>query len=466
MSDKKIVIIGSGVFGLSSALHLAKAGYTNITVFDQGEFDTNDYSPLKGAYSASTDISKLIRALYVDKFHYQNLAIESLRQYYEWNKELLALEATLPGALRDLRNEALQRGDNSPLFVNTGYVRLDDYKNDEEAKNLKNFEDIGLRLFSYDANNPDDLERAKLTGWYLRMDPLGQRGKVKEWSSVLDSFAGVAYADKCLLWVRHLCDQTGNVKFKYGPQKGAVSEIIIKDGFSQGVATEDGVFHEADYVVVAAGGWTTKLLPSETVPRLECQGSSYVIVEISKDRKDLITKYENFPMINWRMTYELNYREDAVYMFPATRDGLLKIGLNDHYWRFYNSEKSDLLGPRVRSDMLPEKNLKYYNQFITQWLLDIAELGAKINFHKFCFSAVGQKNELVIDKAPSISNVVIASGGGFHGFKFLPVIGRFVEGAISGKQYEYSEKFRFGSIGEEKYVVEPTKCEHILNFAV
>jgi sarcosine oxidase/L-pipecolate oxidase len=33
--DQKIVIVGSGVFGLSAALHLSLHGYTDISVIDR-----------------------------------------------------------------------------------------------------------------------------------------------------------------------------------------------------------------------------------------------------------------------------------------------------------------------------------------------------------------------------------------------------------------------------------------------
>jgi sarcosine oxidase/L-pipecolate oxidase len=63
--DSKIAIVGAGVFGLSTALHLAKKGaknlrrtngteltkwlgYRNVTVFDYQPYDINEYNPNKG----------------------------------------------------------------------------------------------------------------------------------------------------------------------------------------------------------------------------------------------------------------------------------------------------------------------------------------------------------------------------------------------------------------------------------
>ena len=49
--DSPIVIVGAGCFGLSTAYHLLKRGFTNVTVLDRAET-----LPAKDA--ASTDLNK------------------------------------------------------------------------------------------------------------------------------------------------------------------------------------------------------------------------------------------------------------------------------------------------------------------------------------------------------------------------------------------------------------------------
>ena len=65
-----INIVGAGVFGPSSALHLAKRGYTNVTVFDKQPYDTTLYSYFKGCDVASADINKIIRSAYGSQIEY------------------------------------------------------------------------------------------------------------------------------------------------------------------------------------------------------------------------------------------------------------------------------------------------------------------------------------------------------------------------------------------------------------
>lgn len=62
--DSKIVIVGGGVFGLSTALWLAEGGYGCITVFDRWNFDENFYNPANGCDGASADINKVFRMAY------------------------------------------------------------------------------------------------------------------------------------------------------------------------------------------------------------------------------------------------------------------------------------------------------------------------------------------------------------------------------------------------------------------
>jgi sarcosine oxidase/L-pipecolate oxidase len=66
-SSSRIVIVGGGTFGLSTAYHLAKSGYTDITVIDKSEY-------LPSSESAGNDLNKIIRAEYEDPW-YAELAL-------------------------------------------------------------------------------------------------------------------------------------------------------------------------------------------------------------------------------------------------------------------------------------------------------------------------------------------------------------------------------------------------------
>ena len=74
--ESKVAIVGAGVFGLSTALHLSKAGqsstlcirtqadrigYKDVTVFDFQPYDENAYDPSAGCDGASADVNKIYR---------------------------------------------------------------------------------------------------------------------------------------------------------------------------------------------------------------------------------------------------------------------------------------------------------------------------------------------------------------------------------------------------------------------
>ena len=65
--DSAVVIVGAGAWGLSTALHMVGAGYSNITVLDRTE-------RIPSPYSAACDLNKIVRAEYEDRF-YTDLAL-------------------------------------------------------------------------------------------------------------------------------------------------------------------------------------------------------------------------------------------------------------------------------------------------------------------------------------------------------------------------------------------------------
>ena len=65
--EARILIVGAGVFGLSTALELAQQGYKNIKVLDRG-------AEIPSPYSAGFDLNKIVRAEYEDPF-YTDLAL-------------------------------------------------------------------------------------------------------------------------------------------------------------------------------------------------------------------------------------------------------------------------------------------------------------------------------------------------------------------------------------------------------
>jgi sarcosine oxidase/L-pipecolate oxidase len=57
-----IIIVGGGAFGLSTALHLTRDGFTNVAIYEK-----DDHIPPR--FSAANDLNKIVRAEYEDPFY-------------------------------------------------------------------------------------------------------------------------------------------------------------------------------------------------------------------------------------------------------------------------------------------------------------------------------------------------------------------------------------------------------------
>lgn len=73
--NSRVVIVGGGVFGLSTALWLAHSGYQDVTIFDRCSFDKTFYNPADGCDGASADINKIFRATYGSQEQYVPLSL-------------------------------------------------------------------------------------------------------------------------------------------------------------------------------------------------------------------------------------------------------------------------------------------------------------------------------------------------------------------------------------------------------
>ncbi|KUJ10896.1 FAD dependent oxidoreductase [Mollisia scopiformis] len=423
--DSKIIIVGAGVFGLSTALWLAKSGYKSVTVFDQQPYFTNSYRD--GADGASADINKIIRFSYGKEIEYQSLALEASHIWDEWNQELANLkqsgeDAGLP--------PGLSSGDK--LWFNSRMLRMSASESygEFEKETLKTMEkEARLREKQFECRNEADIQRAQESGWGHKVDPFHRKELGRAHSAVLDSTAGFVAAGRSCLWALHLCRKSG---------------VNRTDGSVYGIETEDSRSHSADLIIVACGGWTPTLVP-EISRSLETTAGSIVTVQIPQDNQELWDRYapENMPVFTWGM------REGrGMYGFPRMEDGIVKFGYRATKWTNYDDINGKPLSvPKTahtskRETNIPLTALHAVKDFISEYLPELTPLG--INSTRLCWYTDSIDNSFMIDHVPSRPGLMVCSGGSGHGFKFLPILGREVVKIVEGgKKNVYGEMWRW-----------------------
>ncbi|KAI2617948.1 FAD dependent oxidoreductase [Hypomontagnella submonticulosa] len=448
--SSKILIIGSGVFGMSTALWLARAGYKDVTIFDMQDTAAAAYDPRAGVDSASADLNKIIRFSYGEEIEYQRLAAEAARLWDQWNRDVEAApEDELPECLRGRRDE----GDKGKLWWNVGFLRMscEHELGKFEVRTLENMEREGIRDAQFRTDDDADIARAKERGWAHKLDPCRRQERFGVHKAVLDSGAGFVYAYKSCAWAQHLAVQAG-AKMILDPTRGKVVDIVTKEDHPV-VYTADGAEHSADLVVVASGGWTPSLVP-EVQGLLETTAGSVATIQISKDDPDLWEKFapENHPVISWG-----SKQGKEVYSIPRDDNGAFKIGWRKTKWTNFE----DVRGHRVsvpktahvteqKESRIPIEALNGIKEYIEVNFPELVPLG--ISSTRLCWYTDSIDNSFVVDFVPGRPGVAVCSGGSGHGFKFLPVLGREVVKILEGKgeQTVYGRMWRWRSSTEAR----------------
>ncbi|KAL3471865.1 FAD dependent oxidoreductase [Aspergillus californicus] len=415
---------------------IAIIGDYSVTVFDRSQYDQNGYDPAADdVQAASVDHNKIFRASYGTQLHYQRLAIESRKAWVAEDEKRGFPEN--------------DRWDDGRIFVSSGMLRVQpsDALSALEQETLTNMERDGIRDTQFIKGDAEDRRRAESMGWKDKLLEFEIPGSspASSYEAVLDSLAGfVRCSDACAYYLK-VAKEKG-VEFRFGPEEGAVGGLVKSSLTAQvekekakitGLKTKDGQTHHADVVVVAAGSFSTQILPQLSY-HLESSAGSIAAFKIDPMNKELWEKYspERFPVMIWKSVPRDSSGKDtgSIYVLPRTPEGLVKIGYRGI--KFTNFEPApentpftqdgqwSIPLPRSECSKLQESAIYAIKQFVSIFLPEFD--GVPFDFTKLCWYTDSLDNSFVIDYVPAYAenSVFVCTGGSGHGAKFLPILGQ------------------------------------------
>ena len=215
-SDFDLIVVGGGVFGLSTALEAGRRQRRTLVV---------DRRPVPNPIAASFGPSRKIRSTYLDE-HYTRLALEAM---VAWRR--------------------LEAETGAELYVADGNLSVSDADTDPHLEELAAIAQRGGSRVRW-------LDARKLK----REFPQYRLGRL----GLLEADAGFLRATDCAAALRALAERHG-VQFVTGndaalePTSG---RVIVRAGTST---------YRAPQVVVAAGGWSKRLFPELGGALWQCQ---------------------------------------------------------------------------------------------------------------------------------------------------------------------------------------------------
>ncbi|EED15927.1 sarcosine oxidase, putative [Talaromyces stipitatus ATCC 10500] len=369
-TNSRIIIVGAGAFGTSTAYHLSQRGYKSIRVLDRHAAPSCE--------AASTDISKVIRSDYNEPL-YCKMGIESIEAWRDWD---------------------MFKG----LYHVPGWIL--------SARSIETSKKLGVEgleiLTPQRIKEKLPLVTGKLDGWNI---------------NVWNPTAGWAKSGEALRRMLEVSERNG-VEFVSG-SKGYVRKLrYASDGTTcRAVITQDGTVHEADLVILAAGAWMPSLIDLQG--QLTAKGHSVAHIQLTPAETK---QYSTLPILD---NLELGY------FFPPQEDGTFKIA----HSQFITNTKTDPVSGITTSiphtfvesptDDLPLEIEATMRRNLRQVFPELAD--RPFCYTRLCWDADTADRHFLITPHPTQKNLFIATAGSAHGFKFLPIIGKYIADHIEGK---------------------------------
>ena len=334
-----------------------------------------DPGPIPHPDAESTDLSKAVRMDYGADVAYSAMMEDAMEGWRAWDRGWVA------------ENGESLFHETGVLYVTRGTMAKGGFENDS----FEILDERGHQLERLDAKSLSERFPAWSTGVY-RDGYFNRVGGYAESGRVVTRLAAEA--------------KRAGVQIVEGFRAVHVAD--------DGVVDRGGTKLSADSVVLCAGAWTPKLLP-------ELAGHLFATAQpVFHLRPDEARNFEaaRFP------TFGADIARTGYYGFPIMPSGLVKIA--NHGPGF----PCDPDGPRA---LRPEDE-PALRQFLRETFPALEN--AAIAATRVCIYCDTKDEHFWIDRHPQRPNVVVATGGSGHAFKFAPLVGKWIADAVAGRTIE------------------------------
>lgn len=366
-----VLVIGAGAFGLAAALELRQRGWS-VQILEPGPFPHPD--------AASNDISKIVRMDYGADEFYSALGERAIEGWLRWNSEW---------GWTPFRQEGF-------LILAPGPMQPGEFEHD-----------------SYQAA----VSRGRSVE---RLDEPGVRERYSNWSSddypdgYINLDGGWAPSGAVIEAMLGLAEQAGAAL-----ELGRAIGIDATPDQGVSVRTQDGRTLTADRVVVAAGSWSTMLLP-ELDGRVWASGQPVFHYRVND-----VARFQPPSFVPWAA----GTATTGWYGFPALDDGTLKVS---------NHGPGRIIDPAEPREVLKSWDDRFA-EFVATKLPGVGN--APIIRRRLCVYTDTFDSDFIIDAVPDRPGVTVATGGSGHGFKFAPVLGPIIADAVEGRPNPANSRF-------------------------
>ncbi|KAH8702252.1 FAD dependent oxidoreductase [Talaromyces proteolyticus] len=374
--NSRIIIVGGGTWGCSTALHLTRRAYKNVTVFDP--------FPVPSAISAGNDINKVLEA---------------------GDDEAVVAEILLAAATQGWNKDPIF----TPYFHNVGYILAA-----SSPQAIQNVQDREIRHHAgnfFELSTPEGFRKSMPPG-VLTGDFAGWKG----WHQ--RSEVGWVHARKAMVAAAREAARLG-ATFVCGNARGQVKELIYaNDGDVHGVKTADGLEHFADRVIIAAGAQAPSLVDFEN--QLRPTAWTVAHIRMSPDEARL---YKNIPVIF--------HSEKGFFIEPD--EDKLELKICDEHPGYCNWVLQDDALPRsipVPRNQIPASSARRIREFLRETAPQLADRPFSHTATMWC--ADTPNRAFLITAHPRHPSLILAAGDSGHGFTHLPSIGGFVSDLLEG----------------------------------